>query len=82
MWRNTGLPARILFLDGRACLPLLVFVVYWSWTTFYIAVAGVAFFGVVSFAGLTVSSALLLLRAMIVGPIRTAVPPWKRRRAA
>ena len=31
--RSTG------FLDARACLPILVFVVYWSWTTFYIAAA-------------------------------------------
>lgn len=82
MWRNTALPARILFLDGRACLPLLVFVIYWSWATFYIAIAGVTFFGVVSFTGLTVSTALRLLRRMLVGPVRTAVPTWKRRRAS
>jgi len=44
MWRNTALPVRIVFLDGRACLPLLVFVVYWSWATFYIAIGGMAFF--------------------------------------
>lgn len=82
MWRNTALPTRILFLDGRACLPLLVFVVYWSRPTFYIAIGGVTFFIVVSWAGLTVSSVLRLLRRMLIGPIRTAVPTWKRRRAA
>jgi intracellular multiplication protein IcmT len=82
MWRNTALPTRILFLDGRACLPLLVFVVYWSWPTFYIAIGGMTFFIVVSWTGLTVSSVLRLLRRMLIGPIRTAVPTWKRRRAA
>jgi len=51
MWRNTALPVRIVFLDGRACLPLLVFVVYWSWATFYIAIGGMAFFTIVSWAG-------------------------------
>ena len=41
MWRDTGRPVRVVFLDARACLPLLVFVVYWSWATFYIAATGV-----------------------------------------
>ena len=31
MWRNTGQPVRLLMLDARACLPILSFVVYWSW---------------------------------------------------
>ncbi len=82
MWRNTALPTRILFLDGRACLPLLVFVVYWSWATFYIAIMGMTFFVVVRWAGLTVPSVLRLARRLLVGAERTAVPVWKRRRAA
>jgi intracellular multiplication protein IcmT len=82
MWRNTALPTRILFLDGRVCLPLLIFVVYWSWTTFYMAIGGMTFFIVVSWAGLTVSSVLRLARRMFIGPLRTAVPTWKRRRSA
>jgi len=50
MWRNTALPVRIVFLDGG--LPaLLVFVVYWSWATFYIAIGGMAFFTIVSWRG-------------------------------
>jgi intracellular multiplication protein IcmT len=80
MWRNTALPVRIVFLDGRACLPLLVFVVYWSWATFYIAIGGMAFFTIVSWAGLTVASVLRLIRRWLIGPVRTAVPVWKRRR--
>ena len=43
MWRDTGRPVKVVFLDARACLPVLVFVVYWSWTTFYIAATGVLF---------------------------------------
>ena len=42
MWRNTALPVRILMLDARACIPIMCFVVYWSWTTLYIALAGSA----------------------------------------
>jgi intracellular multiplication protein IcmT len=25
MWRDTGRPVKVVFLDARACLPLLVF---------------------------------------------------------
>jgi len=51
MWRNTGLPVRVLMLDARACLPILCFVVKWSWITFYVAATGVLFFAVISFFG-------------------------------
>lgn len=82
MWRNTALPTRVLFVDGRVCLPLLIFIVYWSWTTLFIAIGGMTFFIVVSFAGLTVSSVLRLVRRMFVGSLRAATPVWKRRRLA
>ena len=62
MWRDTGRPVRVVFLDARACLPLLVFVVYWSWATFYIAATGVIVFSVISWAGLTVPSTLTMIR--------------------
>ena len=68
MWRDTGRPVKLVFLDARACLPLLVFVVYWSWPTFYIAATGVIFFSVISWAGLTVPSTLRMIRRGLVGP--------------
>src|SRR5208282_554728 len=67
MWRDTGRPVRVVFLDARACLPLLVFVVYWSWTTFYIAATGVIVFSVISWAGLTVPSTLRMIRRALAG---------------
>ena len=82
MWRNTGQPVRMLMLDARACLPLLSFVVYWSWPTFYVAAVGVTFFTVISFFGLTLPSVIRLFRTFVVGPVRPAVPTWKRRRLA
>lgn len=82
MWRNTGQPVRVLMLDARACLPVLAVAVYWSWTTLYIAVTGVAFFSLISFLGLTVPAMMRLLRRLLVGPVRTAVPVWRRRRLA
>jgi intracellular multiplication protein IcmT len=82
MWRNTGQPVRVLMLDARACLPILCFVVKWSWITFYIAATGTVFFAALSFLGLTLPAFLRLGRRFLVGSTRTAVPAWKRRRLA
>ena len=61
-------------------LPILCFVVYWSWITFYIAVTGTLFFSTISFFGLTLPAVFRLIRRLLVGPIRPAVPAWNRRR--
>ncbi|MBI0538344.1 hypothetical protein D9599_22530 [Roseomonas sp. KE2513] len=82
MWRNTALPIRFLMLDARALLPVLCFVTYWSWTTFYIALLGTAFFGALSFFGLTLPALFRIVRGWLVGRLRPAVPAWKRRRLA
>ena len=82
MWRNTALPVRVLMLDARACFPILVAAVWWSWTTLYIAIIGIAFFGSISFAGLTLPAMFRLARRWLVGRTRTAVPAWNRRRYA
>ena len=80
MWRNTGQPVRVLMLDARACLPILTVMVYWSWITLYIAITGFVFFSLISFFGLTLPAMGRLLRRWLVGPVRTAVPVWNRRR--
>ena len=82
MWRDTGQPVRVLMLDARACFPILCAAVYWSWTTLYIAIIGIAFFGAISFAGLTLPAMFRLGRRWLVGRTRTAVPVWNRRRFA
>lgn len=82
MWRNTGQPVRVVMLDARACFPLLCASVYWSWTTLYIGIAGIVFFGAISFAGLTLPAMFRLGRRWLVGRTRTAVPAWNRRRHA
>jgi len=82
MWRNTGLPVRIFMLDARACFPVLLFVIKWTWITFYIAVIGISFFSAISFFGLTLPAVIRLIRRVLVGATRPAVPSWKRRRLA
>lgn len=82
MWRYTALPVKVAILDARACIPLLVFVLYWSWMTLYIAIAGVLFFTVISWFGLTVPACVRVVRRLLVGAVRPALPAWKRRRLA
>lgn len=82
MWRNTGLPARLFVLDARACIPLLVLVTGWTWNTLAIAVCGVVFFGAIAWTGYTLPAVLRLLRRLVVGAVRAAVPAWNRRRLA
>jgi intracellular multiplication protein IcmT len=82
MWRYTALPVKVAVLDARACIPVLIFVLHWSWTTAYIAIVGVIFFTVISWFGLTVPAVTRLVRRTLVGSVRPAVPAWKRRRLA
>lgn len=82
MWRCTALPVKVAILDARACIPVLIFVLYWSWITAYIAIAGIIFFAVISRFGLTVPAVVRLMRRVLVGSVRTAVPAWQRRRLA
>ncbi len=82
MWRYTARPVQLAILDARACLPLLAVVVYWSWTTLYIAVFGTVFFGAISWFGLTVPAIARVLRRRLVGRVRPAGPAWRRRRLA
>ncbi|GAC1341400.1 MAG: hypothetical protein NVSMB20_17530 [Bradyrhizobium sp.] len=82
MWRYTAKPVMLVILDARACLPLLLFVVWWAWWTFYVAVTFTIFFSVISWFGLTVPAVARLARRMLVGPVRPAVPAWQRRRLA
>ena len=63
-------------------IPVLFVVIYWSWTTLYIAVIGTVFFAVISWFGLTVPAVLRVVRRWLNGRIRPAVPAWKRRRLA
>jgi intracellular multiplication protein IcmT len=82
MWRYTALPVKVAILDARACIPVLIFVLYWSWTTAYIAIASMLFFTVISWFGLPVPAVVCLMRRVLVGSVRPAVPVWRRRRLA
>lgn len=79
MWRNTMLPVRIYFVDARALIPVLAFVLQWRMTTLYFALAGVVVFVLLEWLGLTFPAAIRTIRRLIVGRIRPAIPSWKKR---
>ena len=81
MWRNTGQPVRLLMLDaGPACrffgdgLLELVHALHRHHRGRLLL--GDLFFG------LTLPAMVRLARRWLVGPVRTAVPVWNRRRLA
>lgn len=80
MWRATAFPVKIGFLDARACFPVLLAATYWSWLTLKVALLGIVFFGVTSYLGLTLPAMLRTMRRLSIGPVRPAVPTWRRRR--
>ena len=82
MWRYTAKPVMLVILDARACLPLLLFAVWWAWWTLYLAVGATIFFSMISWFGLTVPAVARLARRWLVGTVRPAVPAWQRRRLA
>ncbi len=82
MWRDTGRSVKVWILDARACFPVLIFVIYWSWTTFFIAFFSIVFFSVINWFGLTVPASFRFMRRLLAGPYRPAVPAWDRRRLA
>ena len=82
MWRNTMAPVRVYVVDARALVPWFIFFMHWSWGTLYFAAFATLVFAVPEWFGLSFPAALRTLRRLVNGPVRPAVPVWKRRRFA
>lgn len=80
MWRDTASPLRVVGVDARVLIALVVWLYHWRWETFYLAVGSVAAFAIIEQFGLTVPAAWRLLRSRAIGPMRDAVPAWRQRR--
>ena len=71
MWRYTAKPVMLVILDARACLPLLLFVVWWAWWTFYVAVTCIALLlGDQLVRSDRARGVARLVRRLLVGPVR------------
>ena len=71
-WRNTQKPARFFFLDARAFLAILLFLVHARLWTFVLAIILMLIFWALERQGLTFESALRALRSWFLGSRRPA----------
>jgi len=71
-WRNTQKPARFFFLDARAFLAILLFVVHARLWTFLCAVVLMTIFWIMERQGLTFDSSLRAFRCWLLGVNRPA----------
>lgn len=71
-WRNTQKPARFFFLDARAFMAVVVFLIHARLYTFILAVSIMFIFWLVERRGLTFDSALRAFRRWLLGIRRPA----------
>lgn len=79
-WSYTAFTPLIGPIDARAILPMAVWALHMSWLTFYIAVAGVAFFWVVYRLGYSPSALLFAVIRSLMGSIRPVVDRYTIRK--
>lgn len=79
-WRNSMRPVRFFNLDARAVLPFCALLLYARLVTLFLAIAITVIFWVVEKMGLTFPAALRKLRCIILGPLRPALYPYRRRK--
>lgn len=71
-WRNTQKPVRFFFLDARAFLAILLFLVHARTWTLVLALSVMALFWFFERRGLTFDSALRAFRCWLLGVKRPA----------
>lgn len=68
-WRNSALSVKFFFIEGLACLPLLLFILHIRWWTFYVSVSAVAILVTIRYFGYTVPVAWRALKTWFGGRI-------------
>lgn len=77
VWRDASRdPAFFGVIDVRAAFPVLLFVVHMSWTTFFIAIGGLVFFGVLGMAGYSLPVLYRKVRGFLRGGRVYSTPWW------
>jgi intracellular multiplication protein IcmT len=79
-WRNTQKPARFFFLDARAFLAILLFLVHARLWTFVLVLVIMIVFWLLERQGLTFDAALRAFRCWFLGSNRPANSRRARRR--
>jgi intracellular multiplication protein IcmT len=78
-WRNTQKPARFFFMDARAFLAILLFLIHARLWTFSLAVFFMLLFAAFERHGLTFDSSLRAFRSWVLGTRRPACSKRGRR---
>ncbi len=86
-WRWAAVPPSIPIFPGLgvspyAFLPLLIFLFWWSWLTFYLAIGAMVFFVALAKIGYTYSGFMAWIKHKLRGPRIHARPWWYRKRFA
>ena len=79
-WRNTQKPVRFFFMDARAFVGLLVYLVHARVWTFCLVLLSTFVFWLLERYGLTFPSAFRAFRAWLVGANRPGTSRFFRRR--
>ena len=76
-WRDSARPAMFFFMDAKAALPFLGFLLHIKWWTFMCAAIVMTFFTILSRYGYSVEIFFRILKTTIAGSRKIAIPWWK-----
>lgn len=76
-WRDSARYPRFFFIDANAALPLVLFLVHIKLWTFMLALAAMAFFGVLERFNFTLPIFMRWLRSTLAGRVRVARAEWR-----
>ena len=76
-WRDSARQPRFFLIDARAAFPLLLFLLHIKLWSFILAVATMAFFGLLERYGFSLIVFLRWLRSLLAGSRKVSIPWWK-----
>jgi hypothetical protein len=72
-WRDTALQTKVLGMDGQALFPFVIWLFHWSWTTFYISLAGMGVFAIMMFFKISLLAVIKAIPRLITSNKRIPV---------
>jgi len=78
-WRDTMLEPKFFSIDAKSTFGLMIWMFHISWWTFYIALAVMGFYWLLSYLGINPGAAWGWIRSTLGGDYRPAEPFHKKR---
>ena len=75
-WRDSARSIRFFFFDAKAAFPFVLFVLHIRWWTFFLALGAAIAFTILNHFGFSVAVFLRLIRSLIAGRRKMAIPWW------